>query len=89
MAETDAQSNPVLSFESCLTELRRGGWIKSETELAAVGFKTIMARGLNGCVRLDESAVRSAQQIKFKPAKLQNQPVDFPARVRIQFRLAY
>jgi TonB family protein len=38
---------------------------------------------------LDESAVRAAQQIKFKPAKLQNAPVDFPARVRIQFRLAY
>jgi TonB family protein len=38
---------------------------------------------------LDESAVRSAQQIKFKPAKLQNAPVDFPARVRIEFRLAY
>jgi TonB family protein len=38
---------------------------------------------------LDESAVRSAEQIKFKPAKLQNEPVDFPARVRIQFRLAY
>jgi TonB family protein len=38
---------------------------------------------------LDESAVRSAQQIKFKPAKLQNEPVDFPARLRIEFRLAY
>lgn len=38
---------------------------------------------------LDEAAVKAAQQIKFKPAKLQNQPVDFPARVRIQFRLAY
>jgi TonB family protein len=38
---------------------------------------------------LDDSAVRAAQQIKFKPAKLQNEPVDFPARVRIQFRLAY
>lgn len=38
---------------------------------------------------LDESAVRAAQQIHFKPAKLANQPVDFPARVRIEFRLAY
>jgi len=38
---------------------------------------------------LDESAVRSAQQIKFKPAKRQSEPVDFPARVRIEFRLAY
>ena len=38
---------------------------------------------------LDEAAVKSAQQIKFKPAKRDGQPVDFPARVRIEFRLAY
>ncbi|MGB7437735.1 MAG: energy transducer TonB [Candidatus Acidiferrum sp.] len=38
---------------------------------------------------LDESAVRSAQEIKFKPAKREGEPVDFPARVRIEFRLAY
>jgi len=38
---------------------------------------------------LDESAVRAAQQIKFKPAKREGQAVDFPARVRIEFRLAY
>jgi TonB family protein len=38
---------------------------------------------------LDEAAVRAAQQIKFKPAKRDGEPVDFPARVRIEFRLAY
>jgi TonB family protein len=38
---------------------------------------------------LDESAVRAAQQIKFKPAKRDGEAVDFPARVRIEFRLAY
>jgi TonB family protein len=38
---------------------------------------------------LDEAAVRAAEQIKFKPAKRDGQPVDFPARVRIEFRLAY
>jgi TonB family protein len=38
---------------------------------------------------LDEAATRAAQQIKFKPAKRDGQPVDFPARVRIEFRLAY
>src|SRR6202030_4743171 len=37
---------------------------------------------------LDEAAVRSAQQIKFKPAKRAGESVDFPARVRIEFRLA-
>jgi TonB family protein len=38
---------------------------------------------------LDEAAVRAAQQIKFKPALRQSEPVDYPARVRIEFRLAY
>jgi TonB family protein len=38
---------------------------------------------------LDEAATHAAQQIKFKPAKRDGQPVDFPARVRIEFRLAY
>jgi len=38
---------------------------------------------------LDEAASRAAQQIKFKPAKKDGQPVDFPAVIRIEFRLAY
>ncbi|HLZ50941.1 MAG TPA: energy transducer TonB [Candidatus Acidoferrum sp.] len=38
---------------------------------------------------LDEAAVRAAQQIAFKPARREGQPVDFPARVRIEFRMAY
>jgi TonB family protein len=38
---------------------------------------------------LDDAALRAAQQIKFKPARRDGQPVDFPARVRIEFRLAY
>ncbi len=49
------------AIESCLEELRKGGWIASESELAAVGFKTIMARGVNGCIRLDESVVRAME----------------------------
>ena len=38
---------------------------------------------------LDESAAKAASQIKFKPALREGQPVDYPARVRIEFRLAY
>lgn len=38
---------------------------------------------------LDDAASRAAKQIKFRPAKRDGQPVDFPARVRIEFRLAY
>ncbi len=49
------------AIEACLGELCRGGWISSESDLAAVGFKPIMARGINGCVRLDEAAVRAME----------------------------
>jgi len=45
----------------CLTQLKEAGHIKSEEDLAAVGFKTIMARGINGCVRLNESVVKAME----------------------------
>jgi TonB family protein len=38
---------------------------------------------------LDENAEAAAKLIKFKPAKRDGQPVDFPAIVRIEFALAY
>jgi TonB family protein len=37
---------------------------------------------------LDEEAQRVAGQIRFKPAKRGGQPADFPATLRIEFRLA-
>jgi len=45
----------------CLNQLREGGHIQSENDLAAVGFKTIMARGVNGCVRLDEEVLKAME----------------------------
>ncbi len=45
----------------CLGQLRDAGHIQSERDLAAVGFKTIMARGVNGCVRLDESVLQAME----------------------------
>jgi acetate kinase len=50
------------AIESCLAELRQGGWIERESDLAAVGFKTIMARGINGCVRVDETVLRAMEE---------------------------
>jgi acetate kinase len=50
------------AIEGCLAELKSAGAIQDERELAAVGFKTIMAKGLNGCVRLDEKAVRAMEE---------------------------
>src|SRR5437588_1602288 len=37
---------------------------------------------------LDEAALQAAKLIRFKPAQRNGQPVDFPARVRIEFRLS-
>ncbi|HWX22025.1 MAG TPA: acetate kinase [Candidatus Binatia bacterium] len=45
----------------CLAQLKEAGHIESERDLAAVGFKTIMARGVNGCVRLDEKVVNAME----------------------------
>jgi acetate kinase len=42
------------AISDCLLELKKGGHIARESDLAAVGFKTIMARRVNGCVPLDD-----------------------------------
>src|SRR6267142_1241098 len=45
----------------CLLQLKGAGHIQDERDLAAIGFKTIMARGVNGCVRLDENVVKAME----------------------------
>jgi len=42
------------AIEDCLAQLRDAGAISSEKDLAAVGFKTVIAKDVTGCVRLDE-----------------------------------
>ena len=42
------------AIEDCLGQLRDAGAIASERDVAAVGFKTVIAKGVTGCVRLDE-----------------------------------
>ncbi|MHC1766248.1 MAG: acetate/propionate family kinase [Verrucomicrobiia bacterium] len=49
------------AIEDCLGQLKSGGAIQTESELTAVAFKTIMAKGINGCVQLDEKAVRAME----------------------------
>src|SRR5438874_1110778 len=49
------------AIEECLTQLKEAGQIQNESELAAIGFKTIMARGVNGCVELDEKVVKAME----------------------------
>ena len=47
------------AIEDCLAQLKEAGAIASESELAAVGFKTVLAKGVSGCVRLDERVLQA------------------------------
>ncbi len=42
------------AIEDCLAQLKEAGAIATERDLAAVGFKTVIAKNVTGCVRLDE-----------------------------------
>lgn len=42
------------AIEDCLAQLKEAGALASESELTAVGFKTVIAKDVTGCVRLDE-----------------------------------
>jgi acetate kinase len=47
------------AIEDCLAELKKAGVIQNETELTAVGFKTVLAKDVTGCVRLDERVLKA------------------------------
>jgi acetate kinase len=49
------------AIEDCLAQLKAAGAIQSESELAAVGFKTVVARGVTGCVRLTEQVLQAME----------------------------
>ena len=47
------------AIDDCLTELRQANALQSESELSAVGFKTIIAKNITGCVRLDDAVLQA------------------------------
>src|ERR1039457_1297799 len=47
------------AIEDCLAELKQAKAITSESELNAVGFKTVIAKNVTGCVRLDERVLQA------------------------------
>ena len=49
------------AVDACLGELTDGGHIKSAADLAAVGFKTVLADGVTGCVELDASVLKAME----------------------------
>lgn len=49
------------AIEQCLTQLREAGALATESDLSAVGFKTVIAKGVTGCVFLDESVIAAME----------------------------
>ena len=49
------------AIEDCLAQLRAAGAILSEKDLAAVGFRPVMAQGVVGCVQIDESVLKAME----------------------------
>jgi TonB family protein len=79
--------NPVYTEEA--RRLRLEGEVLLEVVFGASGELRVLrvVRGLGH--GLDEAAVRSAQQIRFKPAKREGQAVDSVATLHVRFQLAY
>ena len=46
-------------IEDCLAELKKAGAIVDESELDAVGFKTVIAKNVTGCVLLDDTVLQA------------------------------
>ena len=49
------------AIEECLGQLKTAGHIAGEQDLAAVGFKTVLAHNVSGCVRLDEAVLKAME----------------------------
>src|SRR6185369_4587758 len=54
-------SDYAKAIEDCLAQLKQAGAIASESELAAVGFKTVIAKNVTGCVRLDDRVLQAME----------------------------
>jgi acetate kinase len=49
------------AIDACLGELERGGHLRGPGDLAAVGFKAVLAKGVTGCVRVDEAVLAAME----------------------------
>jgi TonB family protein len=79
--------NPVFSAEG--RERRIQGDVVLEVIFLASGQMKVtrLVSGLG--FGMDDEAIHAAQRIRFTPAMRDGKPVDFPARVRIEFRLVF
>jgi TonB family protein len=90
---SEFQTIEILSKPSPVyTEEARHLGIQGEVALSVV-FQANGAIKVTGVVKslghgLDQAAEQAAAQIRFKPAYRAGQPTDFPATLRVEFRLA-
>jgi outer membrane biosynthesis protein TonB len=83
-----AKPKPVYSAEALKMNLE--GEVLLDVVFPASGGTVHVNRVIKGLGHgLDESAVRAAEQIKYRPALSNGHPVDFPAVVHIVFQTAY
>jgi TonB family protein len=80
-------SKPAPPYTDEARALKIEGEVLLDVEFCASGKVRVLGvtRGLGH--GLDETAVRAAEQIQFKPARKDGQPVDFRATVHMTFRL--
>jgi TonB family protein len=84
----DILNKPNPSYSTEARTIRLEGDVVLEVVFLASGQVQVI-RVVSGLGHgLDEAAMQAAKQIRFRPAKRDGQPVDFHARVRIEFRLA-
>jgi TonB family protein len=77
--------NPVYSAEG--RERKMQGDVVLEVIFLASGQMKVTRVVSSLGFGMDDEAIHAAQQIRFTPAVRDGKPVDFPARVRIEFRL--
>jgi TonB family protein len=85
-AEIISKPNPVYTEEA--RKLRIEGEVLLDVVFESNGKVRVLrvVRGLGH--GLDEAAMRAAEQIRFRPAQQDGQPIDFPAVLHILFQLA-
>src|ERR1041384_680452 len=49
------------AIDDCLGQIKEAGHIRSEKDLAGVGFKTVIAKDVTGCVHLDERVLAAME----------------------------
>lgn len=49
------------AIDHCLDSLKSDGHIAGDTDIAAVGFKTVVAKGVSGCVRITDKVLAAME----------------------------